>query len=401
MIDNLPQMEAITCTFNTTEDCNLRCKYCYETNKTSKKLKIEDAKKFIDLILSEITLDKDPFNYKGTDFECFYDGLILDFIGGDSLVSPNILDEILTYFNYKFNFISDKYPRGWRASISSNGTLFDHKDVRDFCEKWKEVLNLSVSLDGCPELHNKNRVFPNGNGSFDSILAGWDWYKSTFPILAQQTKATWSKDSIPYIYDSLVYLYEKMGIKYINANFIMEDTGATSEDFKELDKQLEKCMYYVLYHRHDLYFRPFDRVQFTRNSLKFSSKEDFLTKSWCGSGGMPCLSIDGSIYPCFRWLPASQNGKEDIMKVGDVNHGFTHIENFKKVLDGAIRNNCTKDEKCRTCEFEPGCSYCIAGCYAEHGDFIRNTYICEYTKLQYKWAEEYWRKYDELERVSR
>lgn len=397
MIKNLPHFEGLNCTINTTENCNLRCKYCYETNKTTKSIDLETVKKFIDLILNEVTLEKDIFNLKASNQEWIYGGIILDFIGGDSLIDPELLDRILTYFNYKFSFVSERYPRGWKASLSSNGTLFYREDVRKFCEKWKDQLSLSISIDGCPEIHDMNRVFPDGSGSMKAIMEWWPWYQKTFPIYAQQTKATLSKNSIPYLYDSIKFMYEVLGIRYINANFIMEDTGATKEDYKELDSQFSKIVDYIIEHRNDMYVSLFDRSQFTREGNNQSRQEkDFNTKGRCGSGCMPCLSIDGKIYPCFRWLPASQNGNSDIMCVGSVEKGLTHIENFNKVLNGAIRSNCTKEEKCRTCEYEPGCAYCIAGCYAEYGDFIRTTHICEYTKLQYKWAEEYWRRYDKF-----
>ena len=83
------------------------------------------------------------------------------------------------------------------------------------------------------------------------------------------------------------------------------------------------------------------------------------------------------------------------MSVGDIENGFNHKENFKKVREGAYRCNCTREEKCRECEFESACVYCIGGCYAEFGDFIRTTHICEITKLQVKWARYYWTKYYE------
>ena len=45
--------KAQTITFVVTEDCNLRCKYCYITHKASnKKMSFETAKKFIDYILT-------------------------------------------------------------------------------------------------------------------------------------------------------------------------------------------------------------------------------------------------------------------------------------------------------------------------------------------------------------
>ena len=60
-------------TFIVTEDCNLRCKYCYITHKSSnKKMSFEVAKKFIDYILSE--------NIK------YQDAVTLDFIGGEPLL---------------------------------------------------------------------------------------------------------------------------------------------------------------------------------------------------------------------------------------------------------------------------------------------------------------------------
>ena len=38
--------------FQITEDCNLKCKYCYQTNKTHFVMSLETAKKFIDLLIA-------------------------------------------------------------------------------------------------------------------------------------------------------------------------------------------------------------------------------------------------------------------------------------------------------------------------------------------------------------
>ena len=62
---------AQTLTFVVTEDCNLRCKYCYITHKSNGKvLKLKTAKKFIDYILETDSINKS-------------DAVILDFIGGE------------------------------------------------------------------------------------------------------------------------------------------------------------------------------------------------------------------------------------------------------------------------------------------------------------------------------
>ena len=95
MIGKLNEREGLTVTFNTTEDCNLACKYCYEVGKRPRTMELSTAKKFIDIILAE----NDVCNIDGLDGwdkDWLYDAITLDFIGGDSLMDPKLLDDILT-----------------------------------------------------------------------------------------------------------------------------------------------------------------------------------------------------------------------------------------------------------------------------------------------------------------
>ena len=58
-------------TFSVTDDCNLRCTYCYFTHKTCKNvMSIEIAKEAVDDILEESMYDS-------------FDGVVWDFIGGE------------------------------------------------------------------------------------------------------------------------------------------------------------------------------------------------------------------------------------------------------------------------------------------------------------------------------
>ena len=394
MIRQSPQKQGLNVTFNTTEDCNLRCKYCYEINKRPFHLELDKAKKFIDILLH----DPDPCLLNDSDklSRVYSLGIILDFIGGDALMNVDLLDKILTYWVQQVNTVDTPNAKiwryTWRASISSNGTLFGQPDVRAFCEKWKDNLSLGVSIDGCPEIHDAYRVFPDGKGSMDAILENWEWYQRTFPNNGISTKATCSKASIPYLYDSLVFMHEKLGMSQINQNFIMEDMHLEDADYRLLDEQLHKCADYVLEHCDELYWSMLGSHIVSAHK---STGDDWEKQGQCGSGAMPALAIDGRIYPCFRWLPHTQQ-EAGVMSVGDVENGFNHKENFKKVREGAYRCNCTREEKCRDCEYESACPYCIGGCYAEFGDFIRTTHICEVAKLQVKWARYYWTKYLEM-----
>ena len=80
---------AQTLTFIVTEDCNLRCKYCYVTHKSKNKvMKLETAIKFIDYILEDTKFIKS-------------EAVILDFIGGEPLLEASLIDQICDYFKTK------------------------------------------------------------------------------------------------------------------------------------------------------------------------------------------------------------------------------------------------------------------------------------------------------------
>ena len=117
MIPATKNYGCLSITFQVTEDCNLRCKYCYEVDKKPGDLPFEYAQRFVDLILT----DEYPINAKGTDSEWILNqGLIIDFIGGDVLMVPELVDKILQYYQYRPNSMNHKWAYRWRASISSN-----------------------------------------------------------------------------------------------------------------------------------------------------------------------------------------------------------------------------------------------------------------------------------------
>lgn len=87
--------KAQTITFVVTEDCNLRCKYCYITHKSSnKKMNFNTAQKFIDYL------------YEGK-FEK-QDAVIIEFIGGEPMLEIDLIDKITDYFKVKSFLMDDK-----------------------------------------------------------------------------------------------------------------------------------------------------------------------------------------------------------------------------------------------------------------------------------------------------
>jgi sulfatase maturation enzyme AslB (radical SAM superfamily) len=162
---------------------------------------IDIVKKYIDQILE----------FHKTEFFKEYctskDAIILDFIGGDSLQYPDLLDQILTYFVRQLIKKNHKWIYSWKVSISSNGITLLNPKARQFCEKWKDNISLGLSIDGCPELHDQNRwCFADNEdgthrGSWQYIKEIWTWYKRTFPSDSDRTKWTLAPNSYKYMFE--------------------------------------------------------------------------------------------------------------------------------------------------------------------------------------------------------
>jgi len=369
------EYEGMEVTFNVTEDCNLACKYCYETGKNKKTMKLDDAKKFIDILLTDDKL----VDVAGTDREWILgQGLVLSFIGGDALMVPGLVRDIMNYFIWKSNLLEHKWSNRYRISICSNGTLFKNPEVIRFMDDFKDVLSLAVSIDGIPSVHDEYRIFPDGSGTMDTIKGQLHYYKD-FCRKSGQTphvKATLSRKSIPHIHESLVYISDVLGIKSIHMNFIMEDMGIEELDLLMLDEQLSKCHEYLKVHD-DVYWSMFD----DRN-IGHPFNDSNKSQLRCGSGVMPTLGIDGDIYPCFRWLPHTTT-QEKKYTLGNITDGVKHDDTFSVA---SVTDWSMSDDECRACEIQSACPFCLAGSYAEFGEFRRTKYICGVAKVTDKWA---------------
>jgi len=107
-----------------------------------------------------------------------------------------------------------------RLSLNTNGTLLQRESVKKFILKYEDILNIALSLDGIKELHDKNRVNQNGEGSFDRAFENGLWLKSHG---LDHIKMTFSKNDIGYVADSLKFFLDN-GFKHIVSTPIYEDT---------------------------------------------------------------------------------------------------------------------------------------------------------------------------------
>lgn len=148
-VRKLPQM-----TFEITENCNLRCKYCVFNGHyrnwrelSRRDMDFETARKGLDYVFSLIKeRQKREF--------------AIGFYGGEPLLNTGTMKKIVSYGKELF--------AGWhlRFNMTTNLTLLDD-DMLDFLVENNFIL--LVSLDGGRENHDAKRVFPDGRGTFDTV----------------------------------------------------------------------------------------------------------------------------------------------------------------------------------------------------------------------------------------
>ena len=362
-----------TITFQVTEDCNLCCSYCYQTNKTHNKMTFETAKKLIDYIFENKNNPDFFYNEKNTL------GFIIDFIGGEPFLEIDLIEQIIEYWEQKF---LENPNSTWlychRYSFSSNGTLYHTEKVQKFIKKYRPLLSISITVDGNKELHDSCRLFPDGKGSYDLAIKAALKEKE---YGGDGTKITLSPDNINYLFNGIKNMVG-LGFHYINVNCCFENIWENTNP-ELLLIELIKISNWIK--ENNLYDKIYITLLNSDNYTPINQEE--LNKSWCGAGdngGMLALDYQGNYYPCIRFMKSSLGENIKPIIIGNNEHGlfFTKQEkNNQKCLQNCTRKNLSSEE-CLKCSIASGCSWCVGHDYSYYGNLNQKTnFICNMYKI--------------------
>lgn len=381
------KIQTANVTFQITDACNLCCSYCYQINKSTHVMPIQIAKQFIDMLLNN---DINTQQYIDTRQS---DAIIIEFIGGEPFLQPQLMDEIMEYFIKRSIETNHPWQYNWRIGIASNGTLYFNPEVQSFIHKYFDHLSLSISIDGNKELHDACRVFPDGTGSYDIAMQAVRHYVD---VLGGRmgSKMTLAPANIVHTFQAVKSLIEQ-GYTEINLNCVFEK-GWEEKHAIILYNQLKELTDYLLVNNLEdkIYISMFEPYFFRPKLLND-------TQNWCGGNGS-MISVDwkGDIYPCIRYMESSLGNQVDPIIIGNVNTGImvdakckTCINNLRDV------NRITQStEECINCSIAEGCAWCQAYNYQDSGgDFNkRATYICIMHKARalancYYWNLKAWK----------
>ncbi len=381
-----------TITFQVTDCCNLKCTYCYQINKGIRVMDFETAKKFIDLLVEDsykedtyVSLTKTP-------------GIVVEFIGGEPLLEIELIDQITDYFKWKL--IAENHPWATKIMFSmiSNGVLYFDPKVQAYLEKNRKIVSFGISLDGCRDLHDMCRVFPDGTGSYDIAEAGCIHYMKHFDN-KMLTKMTIAPENILWTFEAFKNLY-RLGYRDIHANCVYEK-GWQVEHGKIFYEQLKQIADYILDNdlEEEIVFTLFN----VQDCLPLTEEDN---ANYCGSTGcMLACDPDGQICPCIRFMKSSLGDEIGDFALGNITDGIGKTEEHKKninILDTITRRSQSTDE-CWDCPIGRGCGWCTAYNFQETGSpDKRCTYICWTHRARslanvYYWNKAF-RKHNEEER---
>lgn len=181
----------LSITLLASEECNFRCKYCYENfSRGNMENWVVDA--------FNSYLRKNLARYGGLNFEWF---------GGEPLLAPDTIERISTMAVS----LCQKLGIPFRAGITTNGYLLTPEMMKRMLKC--RVRAFSITIDGIESCHDQTRQLRNGKPTFSIIINNLkkirDNFRSgTFEILIR-TNVT--KSLIPYFEEYAQMLKSEFG----------------------------------------------------------------------------------------------------------------------------------------------------------------------------------------------
>jgi radical SAM protein with 4Fe4S-binding SPASM domain len=271
-----------------------------------------------------------------------FDEVEFDLFGGEPSLYFDIVKNLVEWTDGRFT-------KPHIFFLETNGTLI-HGEYQKWLTKYKEYVNVGISLDGTRESHNKNRC-----NSYD--LIDIDFFVKTYPD--QSIRMTICKDTIHNLSNDVIHLHN-LGFKEVVSVFAHGVDWNLDNIEEILSRELMiLCDYYI----NNPTIKECSIFNMNLESLVQKQK---LTK-WCGTGtNMIAYDVNGKTYPCHVFQPnTTENDSYNYID-------FNCIEDFS-------------DPDCAGCGIEAICPNCYGMNYIQNGDVLkRDKGLCNIVKITAK-----------------
>ena len=357
--------------------CNHRCVYCHAgvSNCEGKDMSEETAKKIVDFI-----------------FESPSRNITIEFQGGEPLLRFDIIKVIHQYALH----VNEKKKKDLLFTIVTNLSLMDEEKLKYFIDN---DIAICTSLDGPEELHNYNRKFNDGKGSYKNVIK-WIGYiseeykerkikdrRKNAIITITKKSLSYSKEIVDeYVSHGLNDIYLRFLNNLGDARKVWEDINYTPEKFVDFWK--ESIDYIIELNLKGEMVRE-RGVVILLNKILTEYDPNFLDiRSPCGACiGQMAYTPDGKIFSCDE----ARMLNDDLFKIGDAGK-----DSFKDALGcdkacSIISSSINDVQICDACVYKPYCGLCPVCNYAEQGSLIAKipeTARCKIFKAQFDYLFE-------------
>lgn len=330
------------------DSCNLRCRYCFSHGRD----------RSIFRIMTDDLIEKFITQY----MEIFSGHLLFIWHGGEPLLAG------LSFFQKVVDLQTKnlKNTQTVHNAIQTNATLINE----DWAEFFKHYdFNVGVSLDGDKESHNRFRVRPNGDGSFDAVIQGIEILRKyeIEPGIIQ----TLTHDNLARVKENFKFFVDNLGIKSWSINpycdvkrKMLSHQVVTSDDFAVFLKNVINL--WLEYDDSNIRIREIEN--FGAGAL---DKLAFGCEFNGSCGDFFCVEYNGKIYPCDRLCDS------------EFIWGDLAEESLRESLGGYRRlkykeSVSSTHPECVGCEWQRACHN---GCpYHRIGGIRGKYYFCEMRK---------------------
>ena len=350
-----------------TQNCNLKCKYCYggesgRFNSKGVRMSFRVAKAAIDFLL------------KGSQET---ENLQICFFGGEPLLNFKLIKKIFEYCDS----IEKIHKKKFTYTMTTNATLLDEEKIKVLDS---HKVSIMVSLDGEKDINDSNRVFVNGQGTYNSVIKSINLLKKhNYSFVIRATQQTGSFDE----FLKTIRFFKELGASkcYISELCVYDDDSSeftiNLEEIKEMQPPMIKYM-------RDIEKQIIDhKSQFYVPFLTVLQKIHLANNSMISCGifrGTTSVSTSGDLYPCHRF-------------VGMPGYVFGNV--FKGVDEKQHKEICNNLDKatkaCKKCFVRYICARSCVRDIAKNGTrFV--SYSEAYCKLMRQLMEEYFVIYTNL-----
>ena len=322
-------------TLSLTHHCNLACRYCYAGKKRRQDMAPDTAFRIVDFALAQ------PGNGQPVQ---------INFFGGEPFLRLDLMREVAGYTLQR----AAQKGRDVTLGVTTNGTLLDD-DALAFLTDYN--VDLCISLDGPARIHDLQRVYPDGSGTFKDVVDNLNKALAVLPSV--QVNAVFGPATLSRLPDVMDFFIDlNVPAVHLNPDIMTPWDAAACQAMGPALEQVADRYIACYQNGREL------AVNLIDGKAILFLKGGYEPEDCCGMGEREFgFAPSGNIYACERFI-----GQDDdpSFRLGNIHTG---VDLKRRCRIASMRGNRTL--ACTTCNLAPYCmNWC--GCTNYHMTGISN-----------------------------